>query len=99
MSLLPKLPTCLFGDNQSVITSSTLPESVLNKRHNALAYHQVREAIAAKILTFHWIDSKSNLSDILSKHWDYSSVSEIIKYLFNWQGKFTIFGSFLQGGE
>jgi hypothetical protein len=91
--------TYMFGDNQSVITSSTLPESVLNKRHNALSYHRVREAIAAKIISFHWVDSKSNLADILSKHWDYSSVSDIIKYLFNWQGKFSIFGSLLQGGE
>jgi hypothetical protein len=37
----------MFGDNpQSVITSGTIPHSSLNKRHNALAYHRVREAIA-----------------------------------------------------
>ena len=29
----------MFGDNQSVVTSSTIPESALNKRHNALSYH------------------------------------------------------------
>ena len=29
----------MFGDNQSVITSGTIPHSSLNKRHNALAYH------------------------------------------------------------
>jgi len=28
--------SCLFGDNQSVVTSSTIPHSSLNKRHNAL---------------------------------------------------------------
>jgi hypothetical protein len=26
-------PTCMFGDNQSVITSSTMPRSMLGKRH------------------------------------------------------------------
>ena len=31
--------TYLFGDNESVITSSTIPHSSLSKRHNALAYH------------------------------------------------------------
>ena len=30
-----------FGDNQSAITSSTLPKSTLNKRQNALSYHRV----------------------------------------------------------
>ena len=42
----------LFGDNESVITSSTLPDSRLTKRHNAFSYHRVREAIAAKIINF-----------------------------------------------
>ncbi len=39
----------MFGDNQNVITQSTIPHSVLSKRHNALAYHRVREAVAAKV--------------------------------------------------
>ena len=38
----------MFGDNKSVVTSSTIPQSILNKRHNMLSYHRVREAIAAK---------------------------------------------------
>ena len=29
----------LFGDNRSVVTSSTLPHSTLGKRHNMLAYY------------------------------------------------------------
>jgi hypothetical protein len=58
----------LFGDNQSVVTSSTIPTSVLNKRHNMLSYHRVREAIAAGFLSFVHIDGKRNPADILSKH-------------------------------
>ena len=42
---------------KSVMTSSTVPHSLLSKRHNILSYHRVREAIAAKILVFHWCDS------------------------------------------
>ena len=60
-------PSWLFGDNQSVITSSTLPHSTLSKRWNALSYHCVHEAIAARILRFHFIDSKQNPSDIMTK--------------------------------
>ena len=42
----------MFGDNKSVVTSSTVPHSLLSKRHNILSYHRVREAIATKILVF-----------------------------------------------
>ena len=59
----------MFGDNRSVLTSSTIPQSILNRRHNILSYHRVREAIATKILEFHWCSSDQNKSDILSKHW------------------------------
>ena len=31
----------MFGDNQSVVTSSTIPQSCLNKRHTILSYHKV----------------------------------------------------------
>ena len=34
-----KTKSYLFGDNRSVVTSSTLPHSTLGKRHNVLAYH------------------------------------------------------------
>jgi hypothetical protein len=40
----------MFGDNQSVITNSSILHSSLNKRHNALPYRRVREMIGAKIL-------------------------------------------------
>ena len=36
----------LFSDNKSVVTSSTIPHSSLNKWWNALSYHKVGEAIA-----------------------------------------------------
>ena len=42
----------LFGDNRSVVTSTTQPHSTLTKRHNILAFHRVREAIAAKLMAF-----------------------------------------------
>ena len=68
----------LFGDNRSVVTSATLPHSTLTKRHNILAFHRVREAIAAKLMAFYWIQSAYNLSDMLSKHWDPPTVYPMI---------------------
>ena len=67
-----------FGDNRSVITSATLPHSTLTKHHNILAFHRVREAIAAKIMAFCWIQSAYNSSDMLSKHWDHPIVYPMI---------------------
>jgi hypothetical protein len=31
-------PSLMFGDSKSVITSSTIPLTTLNKRHNAMSY-------------------------------------------------------------
>ena len=76
----------MFGDNQSVITSSTLPHSTLNKRHNALSYHRVREAVASGILEFHKIEGSKNPADVVSKHWGYQQVQSLLKPLLFWAG-------------
>jgi hypothetical protein len=60
-------PAWAFGDNASVVTSSTIPQSTLNKQHNALSYHRVCESIAAKILYLVHVEGKYNPSDILTK--------------------------------
>ena len=78
--------TYMFGDNKLVVMSSTIPQSILNKRHNMLSYHRVREAIATKILEFHWYSSGQNRSDILSKHWDYTKDKDTVRELFDYQG-------------
>ena len=77
----------MFGDNKSVVTSSTVPHSLQSKRHNILSYHRVREAIAAKILVFRWYVSSQKLP---SKHWEVSKVFHIIRDLFDFQGKITL---------
>jgi len=76
----------MFGDNQAVVTNSSVPHSSLNKRHNALSYHRVREMIAAKILGFYWIDGKRNPADIVSKHWSYPQVWHLLKPILFYSG-------------
>jgi len=67
----------MFGDNKSVVTSSTIPHSKLNKHHSALSYHRVREAIAAKIIDFLYIDGKTNPANVLSSIADTSTHGHI----------------------
>ena len=80
----------LFGDNRSVVTSASLPHSTLTKRHSILAFHKVREAIAAKLMAFYWIQSAYNLSDMLSKHWVHPTVYPMILKLLITRGNITL---------
>ena len=50
-----------------MVKNSTLPESTLNNRHNAICYHKVRESQAAKIIKVGWIEGKRNLADLFTK--------------------------------
>ena len=49
-----------------MVTNSSVPVSVLNKRHNAICYHRVREAQAAQIIRVAWISGEMNISDLLT---------------------------------
>jgi hypothetical protein len=79
----------VFGDNNAVIISSTLTQSSLKKRHNALSYHRVRECIAAKIFSLFKIPSKLNTADVVSKHCGYQAAYPILKPLLFWRGDIT----------
>jgi hypothetical protein len=80
-------PAWMFGDNQSVLTSSTLPHSSLNKRHNALAYHRVREAVAAKVMYFQHVSGKINVSDIFTKFLPWTTFWPLVQPLLFWKGE------------
>ena len=60
-------PTTVFCDNEAVYTNATFAESTLKKKHNSICFHRVRECVAAAILIVHKVDTKFNLSDILTK--------------------------------
>ena len=77
----------MFRDNRSVVTSSTIPSSTISKRHHLASYHRVREAIAAKYISFHWKDGKSNPADILSNHWEFATVWPMLKPIQFWRGE------------
>lgn len=60
-------PARVFCDNESVVNSSSFPDSRLKKKHCSIAYHKTREAIAAGIMLVYYENSSSNLADLLTK--------------------------------
>ena len=83
---IPIKESLMFGDNKSVVTSSTIPHSKLTKQHTALSYHHVREAVAVKILRYDHVPGKDNPADILSKHWGYQQIWPILQPILFWEG-------------
>ena len=62
------------------------PQGKIHKRHVALSFHRLREAIAANIISYQFIDGKINHVDILSKHWSHHCAWPNLKPLLFWKG-------------
>ena len=60
-------PTNVYCDNEAVTKNAIYPESTLKKKHNAIAYHRTREAVAAGTIRVTKEDGKTNLADVLTK--------------------------------
>jgi hypothetical protein len=74
-------PTLMLGDNMSAVFDTSVPSSILKKKHNAIAYHRVREATAAKVMSFAYVKSEENVSDILTKPLNNEKFHYLVK---NW---------------
>jgi hypothetical protein len=57
----------MLADNMSAVSNTTVPLSVLTKKHNTISYHRVREAIEERIMRSACIKSEENVSDVLTK--------------------------------
>ena len=77
-------PSYMFGDNLAVVNSASIPDDTLKKRHNALCYHRVREAIAADIVKFIHIEGKDNPADVLTKFLPSTKWWPLMKPLLHW---------------
>ena len=75
-------PANLFCDNRSVVVNTSRPDSRLNKKHNAICFHRVREAAARKILRVGKEDTESNLADLLTKVLDTPRRFNLMKYIY-----------------
>ena len=61
-------PADVYCDNKSVVTNSSVPALVLNKRHNAICYHIVIAYQASGTFRVGWIPGEYNLADLLTKN-------------------------------
>ena len=80
-------PAWMFGDDESVVTSSTIPHSTLAKRWNALSYHKVREAVAGGWLRFEHIPGTENPADIFTKPLPWFTMRAFVDPLLLWAGE------------
>jgi histone deacetylase 1/2 len=57
----------VYGDNMSVVTNSSKPESTLKKKSNSVCYHAVRESVAMGETLVTHIPTQFNLADLFTK--------------------------------
>ena len=57
----------IHGDQSGMVKNCSLFESTLTKKHNAIAHHAVRWAVAAKEVLVAWVDTTKNIADGLTK--------------------------------
>jgi hypothetical protein len=74
-------PANMYGDNASVVKNTSIPESTLNKKHNSINYHIVRESVAAKIMRIGKEDTKTNIADAFTKLLHTDRKRELLKFL------------------
>ena len=54
-------------DNMAAVKSGSNPDARLQKKHNSIAFHRVREAVAAGWALIYHENGNSNLADLLTK--------------------------------
>ena len=70
MGIPIRIPSHVLCVNKGVVLNTSLPSSTLKKKYNAIAYHRVRRAGAAKTARVCHIDGKENIADIFTKATD-----------------------------
>lgn len=60
-------PTNVLGDNERVVNAASKVEARLNKKHNAICYHAVREACEAGWVRVGWEPTETNIADLFTK--------------------------------
>ena len=68
----------VFCDNSAVVTNAR-PESTLKKKHAAINFHRVREAIAAGTIKVAKENTQTNLADILTKLMPGNKMKELLE--------------------
>ena len=67
MGILVIGPVFIYGDNQSVLANTTIPDSTLKKKSQSIAYHFVHEGMAWDEWHTSYINMNDNEADLLTK--------------------------------
>ena len=57
----------IYGNNKLVLVNSSVPTSVLQKKSSSIAYHFVREGVAASEWLMTYISTHDNIADLFTK--------------------------------
>lgn len=60
-------PIFIYGDNQSVLWNTTVPESTLKRKSSAVAFHFVYEGVSKEMWRMAYIHMSLNTADIFTK--------------------------------
>ena len=60
-------PTYIYGDNQSVLANTTIPDSTLKKKSQSIVYHYVHEGVARDEWRTSYVNTHDNEADLLTK--------------------------------
>jgi hypothetical protein len=60
-------PTSVFCNNMAVVKNTSIPESILAKKHNAINYHIIWEVVAAGIIRIGKEDTDTNIAEVFTK--------------------------------
>jgi hypothetical protein len=60
-------PAYIFGDNQSVLANTSIPDSTLKKKSQSIAYHLIREGAARDEWRTSYVNTHDNNADLLTK--------------------------------
>ena len=60
-------PCLIYGDNQSVLWNTSIPDSVLKKKTASVAYNYIREGVSMDAWRTKYIKTSENPADLMTK--------------------------------
>ena len=87
-------PMYIYGDNQSVLANTTIPDSTLKKKSQSIAYPFVREGVTRDEWRTSYVNTHDNEADLLSKQLPHAEkrkgfVSNLLHHIFGLSGSVT----------
>ena len=84
-------PMYIYGDNQSVLANTTIPDSTLKKKSQSIAYHFVREGVARDEWRTSYVNTHDIEADLLTKQLPHGEkrkgfVSNLLHHIFGLSG-------------